>query len=346
MIVICWAQLPIYAARNIGMFVKKSDEDVVVLRTVTNRFPIKGAAEMTRTKVIDVQSDDSRSIESIVGCVPDVIVSGGWGDKSFWRWVKEVKRAGGYSIVCTDEPFRGTGRSEMLRKIRFKLLLNRHIDRLFVAGQGGIRKFVDYYHLQPRRVVTGLYAGDPELFFDGVELAQRPKRFIYVGHYDDNKNVLAMCRAFVRVQKDGWSLDVYGDGPLRANLEKMASDNIHIHGYVNADQLGPIYRDARCFVLGSHREQWGVVVHEACMSGCMLLLSDHVGSRFDFAKSENSVLFNPDSEDDFARGFSAIMDKTDEELRVAQKKSLELGRMFSPEVFAHNLMQIIKELRR
>lgn len=345
MIVFFWEQLPIYAARCIGEFVNASGDEVVVLRKVTGRFPIKGAAEMTGTKVFDVTSDDKRSIVEVVGETPQVVVSGGWGSVSFWRWLKEIRAAGGRSIVCTDEPYRGKSWRELIRKIRFNALLRRHIDMLFVAGCGGKIKFVDYYGMPKDRVVSGMYAGDPKLFFDGEPILQRPKRFVYVGHWDVNKNVIAMCRAFDKVHVPEWTLEVYGGGPLEAELRKFESEHIHIRGYVNADQLGPIYREARCFVLGSHAEQWGVVVHEACMSGCVLLLSDHVGSRFDFAKCENSVLFAPDSEDDFARGFSEVMQKTDTELVTAQRTSVELGKKFSPQIFARNLSGMIAKLR-
>ena len=345
MIVFCWSQLPIYAARSIGAFVRTSGENVIVLRTVTGRFPIKGAVEMTGARVIDVSRDDSRSIVDVIGEMPEIIVCGGWGVPSFWRWLKEVRAASGKAIVCTDEPYRGRGWREIVRKIRFEILLRKNIDMMFVAGRGGELKFVDYYGMSANRVVSGMYAGDPGLFYDGMPILERPKRFVYVGHWDMNKNVLRMCRAFDKVRQPGWTLEVYGGGPLEAELRKFEREYIHIHGYVNADQLGPIYREARCFVLGSHAEQWGVVVHEACMSGCMLLLSDHVGSRFDFAKRENSVLFDPGSEDDFARGFSEVMQKTDMEYVTAQRTSVELGKKFSPQIFAANLTQMIALLR-
>ena len=77
----------------------------------------------------------------------------------------------------------------------------------------------------------------------------------------------------------------------------------------------------------------------------MLLLSNHVGSRYDFAMPENAVLFNPDSEGDFARGFDDVMNKSDGALLMAQKKSLELGQRFSPDKFAYNLTQMILSVR-
>lgn len=349
MIVICWEQLPIYAARSIGAFVESSSEEVVVLRVPTSRFPIKGAAEMTKTRVVDVAFNDERSLRQILGAMPDVFVCGGWGEKSFLRWMDEVHAATGKVIVCTDEPMRDRGWRERLRKWRFKWMLQRRIDRLFVAGQGGVLKFAGWYGFPPEKVVTGLYAGDPKLFYDGAALPGRDKRFIYVGHYDANKNVVAMCEAFRRASaKVGgdWSLDVYGGGPLESQLKQFEDANLRVHGYVNADQLGPMYREARCFVLGSHAEQWGVVVHEACLSGCLLLLSNHVGSRFDFAKEENSVLFDPNSTEDFARGFETIMRMTDEQQLLAQRKSVELGQQFSPQVFAQALADMVDDLRK
>lgn len=353
MIVVTWSMLPIYAARSIGAFVDAiaGREEVVVLRVPTKRFPVKGAAEMTHTKVIDVASNDPRSIVDVVGEMPRVIVSGGWGHPAFMRWVKAVKGKGGMAIVCTDEPYRGNGFKEILRKWRYKLLLARHIDYMFVSGNGGVKKFAEYYGFPRDRVVTGLYAGDPKLFFNGEKITERPKRFIYVGHYDENKNVKWMCQAFAeackRIGDCSWSLDVYGGGPIEGELKVLAdtlnaqfadSKPITINGYVNADQLGPMYRNSRCFVLGSHAEQWGVVVHEATMSGCMLLLSNHVGSRFDFSRPENCVEFDPDSLESFTAGFESIMRMDDERQIAAQNCSIELGKQFSPQVFAERLM--------
>ena len=349
MIAICWKQLPVYTARSIGSFVKASGEDVVVLRVPTTTFPIKGTVEMTGTRVIDVDLDDRRSIREVLGCYPEVIVCGGWRTPCFWRWIRECKRHGCRSIMCTDEPYRGRGWKEFLRMLRFRFCFSRLFDYMFVAGDGGIRKFHGYFGFPRERVVVGLYAGDPKLFYDGEKITERPRKFIYVGRYDENKNVIPMCEAFERAASRcdaDWSLEVYGGGPLEDDLKKHNSKRVKINGFIQAEDLGPLYRESRCFVLGSHAEQWGVVVHEACMSGCMLLLSNHVGSRFDFAKPENSEQFDPDSVEDFARGFEAIMRKTESEQIKAQRMSIELGHQFSPQVFAKRLMEMIDDLRK
>ncbi len=346
MIAIVWEQLPIYAARCIGAFVDSTSEEVVLIRIPTNRFPIQGAAEMTHTRVIDVCYNDSRSLRAILpeGRLPDIFVCGGWGERSFVRWIDEVRANGGRTIVCTDEPIWPKTFKEMVRKLRFRLLLERRIDRLFVVGEGGIRKFVDWYGVPRWKVETGLYAGDPVLFFDGAPLSERPRRFVYVGHFEERKNVVAMCEAFSRVQDGEWSLDLYGAGPLEAELRHYEGEHLHIRGYLNADQLGDVYRNARCLVLGSHQEHWGVVVHEACLCGCLLLLSNAIGARFDFACPENAVIIDPKSVDSFAKGFASIMGMTDKTQRQGQSKSLARGDLFSPTIFAHKLSGMIADL--
>lgn len=341
MIVICWWQLPIYAARCIGAFVKQTTEDIVVFRVQTSRFPIRGAAEMTGTRVIDVAEDETRTLAEILGETPSTIVCGGWHPAIYWTWLKEVKRAGGRSIFCTDEPYRGRGLKEWIRNIRFQVCFRRWIDYVFVAGEGGRKKFVDFYKIPANRVVSGVYSGDPELFYDGEPLCNRAKKFVYVGHYDENKNVIALCKAFAQTKNQDWSLELYGGGPLAETLKQYESERIKVNGYINADQLGEVYRSARCFVLGSFSEQWGVVVHEACMCGCLLLLSDRVGARFDFATLENAALFNPASVDDLRNAFEAIMAKTNEEFELGRECSLTLGKAFTPTQFAERLSSII-----
>ncbi len=341
MIVICWEQLPVYAARAIGAFVKTCNQEVRVLRVAFKRFDIKGAEAMTGCPIIEVGRFDKRRIAEVVGAIPEVILAGGWASPCFIRWAKEVRRNGGKTILLSDEAFTNKGLKQQIRRMRFLIQFNKLFDRIFVVGEGAKKLFRDFYGLPESRLISGVYGSDPKLFFNGPALAERPKRFIYVGHYDANKNVGRMCEAFkqavARLGDNDWTLEVYGGGEQEAELKQFSSDRIHINGFIQAEQLGPLYREARCFVLGSFSEKWGVVVHEAAASGCMLLLSDKVGARYDFAKAENSAIFDPGSTEEFRDGFVKLMRKSDEELARAQEISVRLAQNFSPEIFARNL---------
>lgn len=351
MIVICWEQLPVYAARAIGEFVRMCGEEVRVLRVAFKRFDIKGAEAMTGCPIVEVDRFDKRSIAEVVGEIPRVILAGGWASPCFISWTKEVRKNGGKTILLSDEAFTNKGLVQQVRKLRFLLKFNPLFDKLFVVGEGARKLFRDFYGLPEKKLITGVYGSDPGLFFNGPPLQERPKRFIYVGHYDANKNVIPMCRAFeMAVAQLGdkgkeWALDVYGGGEQEDELRKQESPSVHIHGFIQAEELGPLYRDSRGFVLGSFSEKWGVVVHEAAASGCMLLLSNRVGARYDFAKEDNSAVFDPGSIDSFAAGFVKLMRKTDEELAKAQATSTALAQGFSPEVFAKNLNAALDEMK-
>ena len=348
MVVICWQMLPVYAARLIGAFVRLCNDEVRVLRVPSKRFSSVGTSEMTGCPVIDVERDDRRTITEVVGKMPDAIVAGGWASPCFMRWAKEVRKHGGRTIITSDEAFMKKNLKQYIRKWRFRLLIAPFFDKVFVVGAGGKKHFIDYYGLSPERVFTGLYGSDPKLFFNGPPLKERPKRFIYVGHYDANKNVLPMCTAFEQAVAHlgaagaGWTLDVYGGGELEDELKKLESAQVHIHGFIQAEQLGALYRDARGFVLGSFSDKWGVVVHEAAASGCLLLLSTAVGAHYDFARPENSALFDPASVEEFQQGFEKLMTMPEEKLEVAQALSVQLAQGFSPEIFAKSLITALR----
>ena len=346
MTVICWQMLPVYAARSIGAFVRLCNDEVRVLRVPSKRFSSVGTSEMTGCPVIDVERDDRRTIAEVVGEMPKAIVAGGWASPCFMRWAKEVRKHGGRTIVTSDEAFTKKSLKQFIRKWRFRLLIAPFFDKVFVVGAGGKKHFIDYYGLPESRVFTGLYGSDPKLFFNGPPLKERPKRFIYVGHYDANKNVLAMCTAFeqavAHLGETDWALDVYGGGELEGELKKLESEHVHIHGFIQAEQLGALYRDARGFVLGSFSDKWGVVVHEAAASGCLLLLSTAVGAHYDFARPENSALFDPASVEEFQQGFEKLMTMPEEKLEAAQALSVQLAQGFSPEIFAQSLMSALQ----
>jgi glycosyltransferase involved in cell wall biosynthesis len=76
-----------------------------------------------------------------------------------------------------------------------------------------------------------------------------------------------LARAFARIahRLPDWELCLYGSGPLQSAI---SHPRIKVHGFIQPEQLGSLYRQARIFALPSFSEAWGVVVHEAALSGC------------------------------------------------------------------------------
>lgn len=359
MIVITWMGLTQYGARCVGSFVKHVGDTVRVVQLPAKRFAQGNLESLTGTDIINVNADDSRSVLEIVGEMPEVFVLAGWAAPAFVRWAREVKASGGKVIMATDEAFVDRSFRQFVRKWRYLLKFDSLFDRVFVCGAGGVKQFVDYYGLPSYKVFTGCYASDPSLFFNGPPLKNRDKKFLYVGRFDENKNVLPMCEAFKRVhaRHPDWELEICGSGPLVKEVGRLAGienwtgktiehgNGLLLTGFIDNSKLGEKYRSARVFILGSFSDKWGVVVHEAAASGCLLLLSDHVGAHYDFAREENSALFRPDSIDEFEVAMEKLVNMMDSQLVRAQETSVRLAAGFSPYVYGRNLRSAIEELK-
>jgi glycosyltransferase involved in cell wall biosynthesis len=80
-----------------------------------------------------------------------------------------------------------------------------------------------------------------------------------------------------------------GDGPLRPALEAETallgiSDRVRFIGFVNQSGLPEVYTAADLLVLPSGYEAFGVVVNEAMLCGCPVIVSDSVGAGLDLVR--------------------------------------------------------------
>jgi glycosyltransferase involved in cell wall biosynthesis len=100
------------------------------------------------------------------------------------------------------------------------------------------------------------------------------------------KRPLDVLRAFARARVEGSYLLFAGEGPLRNEIEREiaqlgATDCVKLLGFVNQSTLPEVYRAADVLVLPSQYEPFGVVVNEAMLCGCVPIVTDRVGARFD-----------------------------------------------------------------
>ena len=103
------------------------------------------------------------------------------------------------------------------------------------------------------------------------------------------KRPLDVLRAFSKAAVENSYLVVAGDGPLRKQLEQEArstglAQRVRFLGFVNQTKLPSVYCSSDLFVLSSQYEAFGVVVNEAMLCGCPVIVSDRVGARFDLVR--------------------------------------------------------------
>ncbi len=90
------------------------------------------------------------------------------------------------------------------------------------------------------------------------------------------------------------SLAVVGDGPQRAELERIfAGTNAHFVGYLKGEQLAAAYASADAFIYASATETMGNVVLEAMASGSAVIAPHAGGIPSLLAHGETGLLYRP-----------------------------------------------------
>lgn len=98
-----------------------------------------------------------------------------------------------------------------------------------------------------------------------------------------------LLRAFAKSAGADAYLVFAGDGVLRPTLESEAeslgiSRRVRFLGFVNQSVLPETYVASDVLVLPSQYEAFGLVANEAMLCRCPVIVSDHVGARFDLVR--------------------------------------------------------------
>ena len=339
MICFSWLGFPQYGARCVRAFVRSTKERVVVVASRPD-VPVNGMEKLSECEVHWVGLNDIVSLKKLLGEVPRALTVPGWKFDLFNRFRDEVHANGGRVIAGVDNNYLPTLKT-FLKMLQFKLLYRNKYDGFWVPKKSG-QKLMRFYGIPEEKVFTGSYSADESLFSNGRPLAERPKRILYVGRFIPLKNIHRLCSAFLSVDRsirDGWSLELYGCGPLKDSYPKDKS--IVIHDFVQPEQLASIYQSARVFVLPSKWDHWGFVLHEAALSGCVVLSSRRCGASLDFIEEGvNGYSFSPFSTSQIKKALANVMSMTDEQLAGAQQKSLELAHQVSIQGFVDSVKKI------
>jgi glycosyltransferase involved in cell wall biosynthesis len=103
--------------------------------------------------------------------------------------------------------------------------------------------------------------------------------------------------AFAKIADANAYLVFAGEGPLRSALESEAhslgiADKVRFLGFVNQSELPGTYTASDILVLPSEHEPFGVVVNEAMLCKCPVIVSDRVGAGFDLVReAETGFVF-------------------------------------------------------
>jgi glycosyltransferase involved in cell wall biosynthesis len=222
--------------------------------------------------------------------VPQLFFHTGWAYPNFRSLAREVKKGGG-AVVCMVDNSRKKNLRQFVGKFVFRWIYRPHIDFVLVPGASG-QELMRFFGMSDISVFTGMYGADRETFQPGPPLNERQYDFLFAGQFIPRKGVLGLIRAVQKLRSEGKPVRIMaiGAGPLGPDLE---SAGIEIHPFADATVVAQLMRQARFLVLPSLEDHWGLVVHEATLCGCGLVLSRAVGAISDLLSLKNGFVCEP-----------------------------------------------------
>ena len=100
---------------------------------------------------------------------------------------------------------------------------------------------------------------------------------LFVGRLTAQKNIHALLRAWKEACREGWRLEIVGDGPEKESLMSLAenlgiSDSVSFEGHRNNPE--DYYRRARIFAMTSIFEGYPMTLIECQAFGCVPVITD------------------------------------------------------------------------
>lgn len=217
--------------------------------------------------------------EKISNFKPTVVYISGWSNKNYLK-IAEFHKAKGLPVVTgMDNQWMGSLK-QRLASILSYWLIHKYVSHIWVPGKP------QYYYarklgFKPQYILSGLYCADESLFND-IAQSEHEKQLIFVGRIVDHKGVkelFEVVEELISSNQFRLKLHIIGSGPLEHLIPKHK--NIKHTPFVDPDKLPQLLINAGTFVLPSLYEAWGVVVHEAALSGLPIITTHQCGAGTD-----------------------------------------------------------------
>ena len=242
-------------------------------------------------------------------------------------------------------------------KEKLKTLLIRTLFDWAIAGGTAHRRYLGYLGFPMDRVMRFYDVVDNAFFrAKSLELRRQPAAefnlssgyFLYIGRLSAEKNIDGLIAEWINYREAGgsWPLVIVGNGPASRELQRLATlsafaSDIHFAGHKGLRELPAFYAFARCFVLPSTREPWGLVVNEAMAAGLPVIVSNRCGCAEDLVDpARNGFTFNPAALGDLAQCLRQMEDATPAELAQMGARSSEIIGRYSPKAFGEEVAVI------
>ncbi len=344
-LLILYEELAPYFLVCISEFSKINNAEIHIIKKSIN----KEAPFEFSTKSINIYSREEYTSEELFNLAqqinPTAIFCGGWMTKNYLKICSGFK--GEIPIVVGfDNKWDGSIKQQ-IKRIIFPFLITNKFDACFVPGTQQ-KKFALKIGFKENKIRLGAYSCDFNLFHDQYQLNKQskevnmPKRFIFVGRYYEFKGIKDLWNAFIELQNENpndWELWCLGTG----DIEQIKHEKIKHFGFVQPKDLPEYIKNTSVFVLPSHFEPWGVVIHEFAAAGFPIVCSDNVGAAEAFVKNNvNGFIFKSRDVADLKEQLHKVINLSNFELNKMGEESVNFAKKITPSIWAQQLIDLVK----
>jgi glycosyltransferase involved in cell wall biosynthesis len=337
-----WNELPAYGAKLLKAGIEKINSDVTIVATIP-KVPIKGMEEILGQNVNWIGQDGIFSWKQIGLKVPDIFFQAGtYYVSSFKNLGDEVRESGGKVVLLSDNSWKKSFR-QIGGAFLFRLIFKKRFSCVWVPGESG-EKLMSLFGFSKKQIYKGLYGSDDNSFKPGLSLEKRSKQFIFVGQLISRKGIRTLIKAFkiFNINHPDWKISVFGDGKYRYLLENCPG--VSLHSFAQPLAVANAMQQSRFIVLPSLVDHWPLVVSEASLSGCGMILSNQVGNNTEFLNKKNGFIFPAKSVKDLSECLSKAALMSDQRLKEIYHESLRLGMLFTPKQWGNKFFNILSDL--
>jgi glycosyltransferase involved in cell wall biosynthesis len=202
------------------------------------------------------------------------------------------------------------------------------------------RKFMRFLGVPNEDIYEGLYSADTDVFCPPSGMGVR-RGVAFVGQLVERKGVLDLAVAVEQLTQAGGDPEVrfIGHGVLR---ERLLAGGMKVEPFLQAPQLAKVYREVSALILPSKIDHWGVVVHEAALCGCLLIVTRQCGSVAEMVEhGVNGYVMKTSSVAEMAAALRWHQGLSREQIDCGRAESVQRGRMISPARWADTLDTLV-----
>lgn len=292
------------------------------------------------SEAFEYSSNIRMDLEKIcINFKPDCLLINSWSYPHYMRTAKKLKGYGCYVVSVMDNQWRGTLK-QWLGIVTSRWFLKPSINTFLVAGdrQAWFARKLGY-----EEVMYGCYAADTESFSCEKPLIGRDQNFLFVGRLINIKGIEILINAYKiyrNRENKPWGLVIAGTGQLSPSVKGIPG--VQYLGFVSPNRLPPTFEMARCFILPSLFEQWGVVIHEAASAGLPIIATHRCGATTYFVRDGVNGCIIPPTAEKLSDAMSNISELTDDELTAMGNASSKLASLWNPQMLAGYFFSNVK----